>query len=200
MRSLFLIVLLSVMPLAMAYDSPPPVSTQQASPEFSSFTIPSGSALHVVLQSPVDTGVNQAGDPIEAAVAQNVYLGNRLLISKDDRLRGRIIELLTPIQGRNAILEIRFTDLILSNGEVLPINAYVRTERADHKWGGEVTPGTKIKTTTHKVWYLGQYKQATLVGPRRMGANIQFAPGEYWTIVLEQPITLVKPVEGEVDL
>ena len=177
MRSLFLIVLLSVMPLAMAYDSPPPVSTQQASPEFSSFTIPSGSALHVVLQSPVDTGVNQAGDPIEAAVAQNVYLGNRLLISKDDRLRGRIIELLTPIQGRNAILEIRFTDLILSNGEVLPINAYV-----------------------HKVWYLGQYKQATLVGPRRMGANIQFAPGEYWTIVLEQPITLVKPVEGEVDL
>ena len=176
--------------------TPPPVIETPASPAFTTYTLPAGSTFHVLLQTPVTTTSNQINDPVDAEMVQNVYLGEHLLVSKDDHVHGKITMLLGPIQGRNAVLEIRFTDLLLHNGEDLPINAFVATGRDDHRWGGEVTQGTKPDTVVHSIWGIGQYKQLVWRGPRAMGQQVELKPGEYWTIVLDAPVNIVLPKDS----
>lgn len=169
----------------------PPVSVAQPSPEFTTYTLKPGTPFQIILQTPLSTAVNQVDDPVEAAVSQNFYLGRDLLLSRQDRMRGRINRLEPPIEGRNAILSVTFTELVLNNGERLPIRAHIRTELADHSWGGGLTEGTKPMSVVHRVTGIGEYNKTVYGGPRRMGEHVEILPGERWTVILEQPVTLV---------
>ena len=40
---------------------------------------------------------------------------------------------------------------------------------------------------------IGEYNRTVYGGPRAMGHDLEFLPGEHWTIILEQPLTLVLP-------
>ena len=188
-------------------DPPPPVlinpSLQQGvgSPEsdserlFREYQLPQGTPLAVVLQTPIGTGFSNLNDPIRAAVTQDLYIGPHIMLSKKARLRGHISTLEFPIQGRNAIIGLAFDELTLANGERIPVEAYVKTGRPDHLWGGELTRGTKFKKIRHRVLGIGTYNKAAWVGEREMGKHIEFAPGEHFTIILTEPITIVVPKE-----
>lgn len=173
----------------------PPASEQAAGSEFMRYELKPGTALQIFLQTPINTATNQAGDPVEGAMTQNLYLGDTLLLSKNTRLTGSIVRLDPPMQGRNAILAIRFNEIILDNGERLPIESHLKTEHPEHIWGGEATPGTKPYLSTQRVWGIGEYNRVVYGGPRAMGHHIEFLPGERWTLVLEQPLTIVKATE-----
>lgn len=160
---------------------------------FLRYTLPAGTALQILLQTPLDTAVNQPGDPIEGIMTQNLYIGGRLLISKNTHFSGIISRLEQPFQGRDAILAVHFNEIALDNSDKLPMNAHVRTEHPEHLWGGMVTPGTKPMRSTQRVFGIGEYNRIVYGGPRAMGKHISFLPGEHWTIILEQPLTLVKP-------
>ncbi len=175
----------------------PPVVRDESDPRFTRYTLASGTALQILLQTPINTGVNQPNDPVEGIMTKNLYLGNRLILSKNTRFNGIISRLDPAIQGRDAILGIRFTEIMLDNGEKLPLETHVRTEHPEHIWGGKVTPGTKPMLSTQRVWGIGEYNRIVFGGPRAMGAQIDFLPGEHWTIILEQPLTLVLPIEEE---
>ena len=182
--------------VAVAHESPPPVmldETPANSEFFNIYTLPAGTPFHVLLQTPIHTGSSQLYDPIEASVAQDLYLGEALMISQNSRVRGRIVRLEQPIQGQNAILKVDFTDLILPNGETLPIKAYIKTDRPDHSWGGQLTPGTKPRRVTHRVWGIGDYNKTVMGGPRAMGVHLEALPGERYTIILEEPVKIVNP-------
>jgi len=181
---------LLVTPTAMAYKSPPPVKEEAPSEGMTQWTLPAGTPFFVLLQSPIHTQVNQVGDPIEGALAQNVYLYDKLMLSKNTRFKGVISRLEPPLEGRNVILQVRFTDIILENRQALPISGYVMTSLPDHTWGGELTPGTKPKKITHRVWGIGEYNQIVMQGPRQMGHHIEILPGERWTVILEKPLVL----------
>ncbi len=172
---------------------PPPVAVDESSPEFRVYTLSAGTPLAVVLQTPLNTAVNRVNDRVEAAVTQDFYLGAHKMISRNARLAGSVVLSEGPIQGRNAVLGIRFHELTLENGERVPVQAYVKTAHPQHLWGGELTPGTKYKRVSHRVMGLGVYNQAVLAGPRQMGAHIEFLPGERLTVILEQPVNLVIP-------
>jgi hypothetical protein len=137
--------------------------------------------------------MNQLGDPVEAAISQDVFLGTTVMLSKNDRLRGRIDQLEPPIQGRHAILGVTFDRLVLNTGEEIPITALVKTGQPNQIWGGQITPGTEAKLVTHKVLGLGGFNKTVLAGPRRVGDHIQRQPGEPLTLILTQPLTLVVP-------
>ncbi len=184
---------------AWAYESPPPVSVQTTESDgdarYRQYTLPLGTPFHVLLQSRVHTAFNQPMDLLEAAMAQDLYLGAEKMISRDARFIGHIERLAPPMEGRNAILHIRFHELKLANGERIPVRAYIKTERPDHSWGGELTPGTIPKKITHRIAGIGDYNKTVWTGPRAMGQHIEFLPGERWTLILEEPITLVRPEE-----
>jgi hypothetical protein len=120
-------------------------------------------------------------------------LGERLLLTHNTRLSGQIARLEPPMQGRDAVLAVRFTEIHTESGEQLPLQAHVRTEHPEHLWGGQVTPGTKPMLSTQRVLGIGEYNRVVYGGPRAMGRNIEFPPGEHWTIILEKPLTLVLP-------
>jgi hypothetical protein len=46
---------------------------------------------------------------------------------------------------------------------------------------------------------IGEYNRIVFGGPRAMGQHIEFLPGEHWTIILDQPLTLVLPREREAE-
>lgn len=163
--------------------------------QFVRYTLQPGTVLHVVLQTPVHTGVNQPDDTVEAQIVQNVYLGRELILPRHTRFEGRIERLEPPLQGRDAVLGIRFDRILLENGETLPIRTHIQTGREDFLWGGGLTPGTKPRLVTHRVYGIGEYNQTVLSGPRAMGRHIEFSPGEHWVLVLDAPLTIVKKAD-----
>jgi hypothetical protein len=181
-----------------AYKGPPhspPVTRTEPDPRFTQYVLPVGSAFQVLLQTPVNTATNQIQDPVEVIMDTNLYLGEELILTKNTRFKGYINQLEPPIQGRNAILHILFTEIYTDIGEILPINAHVRTERKDHKWGGELTPGTTPMISTQQVYEIGEYNRVVYGGPRAMGQQIMLSPGDHWTLILDQPLTLLKSKE-----
>lgn len=187
---------LAVLPAQAELPKPaisPPVIQAPADADFTRYTLQRGTALQILLQTPVDTAINQVGDPVEGIMFRNLYLGNRLILSKNTRFKGVITRLEPPLQGRNAILAIRFTDILMDNGETLPLSSHVRTEHREHIWGGQVTRGTKPMKSVQRVWGIGEYNRIVYGGPREMGSHIAFQPGEHWTLILDAPLTLVLP-------
>lgn len=189
--------LLSVQPLARAGDTSlipisPPVQRSEPDPRFINYTLPAGTAFHVLLQSPLSTEINQLDDPVEVISNQHLYLYEELMFPKNTRFIGKVSQLEPPIQGKDGILAVTFQEIILHNGEKLPIQAHVRTDRKDHTWGGRLTQGTKPYLSTQRVAGIGEYNKVVFGGPRAMGAHITIPPGEHWTIILDQPLSITK--------
>lgn len=170
----------------------PPMQRTEPDPRFIAYTFPPGTAFQVLLQTPLDTAINELQDPVEVIMDHNLYLQEELVLPKNTRFNGLVARLEKPQQGMDAIMGIMFNEILLQNGEKLPIVAHVRTERPDHLWGGRVTQGTKPVLSTQRVWGIGEYNRITFAGPRAMGADIKIPPGEHWTIILDEPLTIVK--------
>lgn len=175
----------------------PPVERNEPDPRFISYTFPPGTAFQVLLQTPLDTSINELQDPVEAIMDHNLYMKEELALPKNTRFMGTITRLDKPIEGMDAIFCIMFNEIELQNGEKLPITAHVRTERPDHLWGGQSTPGTKPMLSTQHIWGIGEYNRIVFGGPRAMGKDIKFPPGEHWTLILDQPLTIVKAREED---
>lgn len=173
----------------------PPVTRQALEYDLVRYVLPQGLALQVVIQTPVGTSLSQLNDPVESIIVHDLYLNEERLIHKNTHLYGSITQLEKPIVGRDGILKINFTDLVLENGEHLPIRAHIRTGRTDQTWGGGITLGTKPVLSTQRVWGIGEYNRIVMAGPRRMGQDVTVDAGEHWTVILDKPVELVKPAK-----
>jgi hypothetical protein len=173
----------------------PPADRQDLGTQFIGYTLNPGTAIRLLLQTPLNTGMNQVGDPVEGMMDQTIYLGDEKVLPHSTRFTGVVSRLEPAMQGQNGILVVSFTRVLLENGETLPISAHVHTDNPDHSWGGEVTLGTKPMLSTQRVAGIGGYNRTVFGGPRAMGAQIDMKPGEHWTLILDQPLTLVKPRE-----
>lgn len=173
----------------------PPTERVELDRRFIQYTLPAGTAFHVLAQTPVSTAINQTDDPVEAITDQNLYLYEELIVPKNTHFNGFIARLEPPIQGRDGILEVRFSEILLENGEKLPIVAHVRTEDPEHIWGGKATRGTKPLLSTQRVWGIGEYNKVVYGGPRAMGEHIDLPPGDHWTLILDKPLVILKARE-----
>jgi hypothetical protein len=178
--------------LAIGVPISPPMERVEPDPRFIQYTFPAGTAFQVLLQTPLNTEINELEDPVEVIMDHNLYLSEELVLPKNTRFNGSITQLEKPIQGMDAILCIRFQEILLGNGEKLPAIAHVRTEEPSHIWGGKVTQGTKPVLSTQRVWDIGEYNRIVFAGPRAMGKHIVFPTGEHLTLILEQPLVIVK--------
>lgn len=163
-------------------------------------TLQPGTLLPCLAQTPIRTDENQVGDPVEARLAQDVYVGLRKVLSRSTLLRGRVSVLEKPIAGRDAILAVTLTQVILPEAPgqrlaPLAIQSHIQTEHADHTWGGGLTEGTVPKAVMFNVWGIGSYNKEVMAGPRRVGYHYQIKPGEFWNVVLQTPLTLRVPVD-----
>lgn len=171
----------------------PTVDCVDLDERFTSCTLKPGTAIQVLLQTPISTAHNRVGDPVEVIVTHSIYRLEQKLLSQSARVFGTVTRLEPAVEGRDGVLDVRFNSLLESNGEErLPLKAHVRTERSDHSWGGAVTPGSKPFLSVQKVWGIGYYNRIVYGGPRRMGKSIEMKPGEFWTLILDSPLTIVR--------
>jgi hypothetical protein len=155
-----------------------------------SVTLAQGQALVVQLETPINTHQNQIGDPIEASLVNDVYLYETKLFPRLTRFYGKIEYLDIPLAGRNPIIRLSFHHYQLPNGVIQPMQGVVRSQRADHLWGGELTPGTQPRIVRHGVWGIGYYNQVMMTGQRQKGSPLFFEPGDMLTVLLEAPLPL----------
>jgi hypothetical protein len=170
----------------------PCVLAEQAMPALHDYEyeLPLGTTLAAMIQEDVSTETAILGQPISAVVAQDVYIGNKKVLSRSDRILGRITRIDPPVTGRNAILKVEFDTLALAEGIHLPFVAWVNTEQKDHYWGGEATEGTKAEVIPYKVYRIGTYGRVEYHGPRKMGEHVKLLPGERMVVVLSAPVKI----------
>jgi hypothetical protein len=154
------------------------------------FTLPAGTMIPALLMEPVTTENAVVGQPVNAIVAQDIYIGTKRILSRQDHIYGRVSDIQPPYRGKNAILQVDFHVLSLSSGVRMPIATMVDTESNMPYWGGGLTPGTKPVIVPYHVYQIGSYGRVMYQGPRAMGEHIKLLPGERINLVLLQPLTL----------
>lgn len=169
--------------LAQAASDPPSLSRYR-------YEIPAGTPVSAILQEEVSTEHAVLGQPVSALVAQDVYIGTKKVLSRADRLFGRITRLDPPIKGRNAVLQVTFDTLVLSTGLKIPISSWIHTTHPEHFWGGEITEGTKPEIVPYQVYRIGTYGRVMYYGPRKMGEHVRLLPGERMIVVLDNPVEI----------
>ncbi|MEM0952177.1 MAG: hypothetical protein AAGI66_08570 [Cyanobacteria bacterium P01_H01_bin.74] len=171
----------------------PPVTQQPLDYNLMKYRLPKGMAVQVILETPISTAVNHRDDPILAMINHELYYQEELLLTKNTRFKGHIQQIAPAIEGRNGILKITFTEMTLDNGERLPVKCHLRTKHHDHAWGGEVTRGTKPVNSLQYVTGIGAYNRTVFAGPRAMGQPVKLYPGKHLTLILDEPISIVRP-------
>lgn len=149
-----------------------------------------GTVFLLIAETPVHTGENQLNDPVEARLVHDVYVGESRVISRSARFWGYLSQLEPPVEGRDAVLGIRMRELQLPNGMRLPLVGYIHTGNDKQVWGGGETEGTKPRLVQHRVQGIGYYNKVVMAGPLAMGRHYRVQPGEYWRVVLEEPLSI----------
>ena len=100
-------------------------------------TLAAGTVIHASLQHALTTDSNAPGDPFTAKVVDDVKVNNTVVIPIGSTVKGVIAESKRSgrVKGR-AYMALKFTDIVLPNGQSYPIQASGTSRTA---------PGTKKK-------------------------------------------------------
>lgn len=97
-------------------------------------TIPAGTDIHVILDTAINSGTNQSGDPFDATISEPIVIGGKTVVARDARAKGTIVDarssgrLSTP-----ALLSVALTS-VQANGSWVDVNTdSVTLEGKSHK-------------------------------------------------------------------
>jgi len=118
---------------------------------------PSGSIVHALLLTPVNSATSKRGDPVEAVISQPLVVSDRLFIPQGSHLKGSVLQA-RPARWfhRSGQLRIVFREIVPPNGIQQKVDASIegvevaRGEhlRLDSEGGAQVTaPRTRYLTT-----------------------------------------------------
>ncbi|MEZ5317928.1 MAG: hypothetical protein R2752_11055 [Vicinamibacterales bacterium] len=104
-------------------DKSAPMPPPPAAATYREVVLPEGSALHLELQTPLDTSTAGVGDRVSARLADPIRASGRDVLPAGAEVSGRVtsVEPAGKVKGR-ATLAIEFTD-VTARGETMPIAA-----------------------------------------------------------------------------
>jgi hypothetical protein len=89
-------------------------------------TIKSETRARLMLQSPINTKLSEAGDIIIATLTDPIYVEGELILARGTEFQGRIVSLAPAKRGqRSSKISIEFERLISPSGAAVPISAQV---------------------------------------------------------------------------
>jgi hypothetical protein len=162
--------------------------------DFEVHTFQVGTYFLTAAETVLRTDINRVSDRCSARLTSGVYVTNRLVMGSSTRFNGYVARVEQPLAGKDAVMEVRIDEIILENGDRLPVKAHLDTNQDDHAWGGGLTEGSIPMEIQHRVVGIGYYNKVVFGGPRRFGRHFQVKPGEYWRIVLEEPLKMLVPI------
>jgi hypothetical protein len=166
------------------------------------FTLPSGTALRVVLKDGVSTEVSTPGSEFSVTLADPVVIDGNTVLEKGATATGRVVEVQKPgrVKGR-ASLSLVLTSVV-HNGRTIPLetNTYVGVAESDRKRDvgiiggaagvgaaiGAIADGGKGAATGAAIG--GAAGTATVLATP--GDNLHYPPETRINFVLAKPVTL----------
>jgi hypothetical protein len=147
------------------------------------------------LLSVINTDDNQLSDPVECKLMGDIWVNEQRVLPSNTRFVGRIHRLESPIQGRNAVLDIEFFEARLPNGERIPLQADIITLNKELLFGGETTEPSENRPVRFDIQGIGSIVKLQKGGNLTVGKAVKLLPGENIKIVLKTPLHLVVPNE-----
>jgi len=148
---------------------------------------PTGSFVHALLVTPLDSATTQKGDAVDAILSQPLFDGKNLILPQGSRIKGTVVEV-QPARylSRGGQLRIVFREMVLQDGIANKIQANLEGVQGassqnvtlDSEGGARATPPkTRFLTTTVSVGlgtasFLGDTFGDT--GPRASGGATGF--------------------------
>jgi hypothetical protein len=134
--------------------------TEPVSPEMTSSINsepPSGSFVHALLTTPLNSATSQKGDPVEAVLSQPLFDGKNLILPQGSRLKGSVVQV-QPARhmSRNGQLRIVFHELIPPDGAAVAQRVDASLEGVESGQSEEVKLDSEggAQATTPKTRYL----------------------------------------------
>ncbi len=122
---------------------------------------PSGSVVHALLITPLNSSVTKKGDPVDAVVSQPLVVSNQLFLPEGSHIKGSVLQSRPARRlGRNGQLRIVFHQLVPPNGIQQTVEASLESVAVaqgehlslDSEGGAQVTtPRTRYLTTAISV-------------------------------------------------
>ena len=131
--------------------------------------IPKGSLVKVYTKIPISTETLQEGSIVYFMVPSDVWVVEQKAISKGDMFKGYVSMLKMPVQGVNAAMSIKITDLIKTDGTIHSVKGRIIFYNKDVLGGNLTNPASYNKTLHLKRTYKNIW-----------GGVMQYVPsGEY---------------------
>ena len=98
-------------------------------------TVPAGTQLSVNLEDAYSTKTNAVGQPVEARLASDLIVGDRVVARAGAPIRGSIMEVTSGSNKVGAVptLKIDFTELVVADGSTMSINARINQKGQSEK-------------------------------------------------------------------
>ena len=115
--------------------APPKQAAAPPPPPPPPVTVPAGTQLSVNLEDAYSTKTNAVGQPVEARLASDLIVGDRVVARAGAPIRGSIMEVTSGSNKVGAVptLKIDFTELVVADGSTMSINARINQKGQSEK-------------------------------------------------------------------
>ena len=115
---------------------------------------------------------------------------------KGTRIHAHIQDVISPIQGRDAILKIKAHALETLDGDLFPIEGTLYTSMEDAGvQGGGVTQPMNGRLVRYEIMGIGMINRVMPEGPRAMGQHQKMKPGQLVRLRLDTPVKVFHSFE-----
>ncbi len=91
--------------------------------------VPSGTSFTGTATSALSSETSKAGDSVSFYLASDFYYGNNLIAGAGSSINGTVIKAKKGGRAsKNGQLQIKFTNIVTSSGQVIPISASIQTD------------------------------------------------------------------------
>jgi len=173
--------------------------------------IPAGTAIAVVLETPLSTRIAKQGQPVTFRTSDVMRLGDQLELPPETAITGTVIEVKKPGSfGKAGVIRVRVDHLDVAGSTTQPLTAHL--DSADMRGGGRLTSDNKKSPDLYSL--IMYTAQGTLLGAQikggkgaavgagagatialiiamsRRGQDVYLEPGMPFSVVLDQPVEL----------
>jgi hypothetical protein len=109
-----------------SYYTPSSTETPTLSGHITS--IPKGTTLSIQTDSAISSYAGHIGDPINATLENDLYINDNLAVPAGSQVQGQVANISNAsMMGKHGSIDVRFDNIKLQDGRVIPINAHIVT-------------------------------------------------------------------------
>ncbi len=91
-------------------------------------SIPKGTMMSIQLDQPINSYSAHVGDPINATLENDLYINDVMAVPAGSQVQGQVASVSSSaMMGKHGDIDVRFDNVKLQDGRVIPVNAHIVT-------------------------------------------------------------------------